>query len=38
MDDSEDPDQMDHQEPVDLDIHCFLKKIYLGSAGKGFRY
>ena len=29
-----DPDQ----KPADLDLHCFLKMIYLGSAGKGLTH
>ena len=24
-----------HQKPADLDLHCFLKRIYLGSVGQG---
>ena len=27
MENSADPDQMAHQKPSDLDLHCFLKRI-----------
>ena len=30
-----DPYQPAPQEPTDLDLHCFLKKINLGSAEQG---
>ena len=34
MENSEDPDQ----KPSDMDQHCFLKRIYLGSAGSVLNY
>ena len=27
-----------HKKPADLDLHCFLKRIYPGSAGQGLKF
>ena len=32
---SVDPDQLASEKQVDLDIHCFHNRIFLGSVGQG---